>query len=82
MLRERLSNVLAWFAFLHGAICLCVLGLGMNLPLPLSVEGFVLAYIDLVGADVIEAGILLYTPVIWAFLYVFTGKPRVLPWVK
>lgn len=81
-MKERRSNVLAWLAFLHGVICLCVLGMGMNLPLPFEVRQFVLGYVGVVGADVIEAGVLLYTPLIWAFLYVLNGKPRVLPWMK
>lgn len=79
-MKERLSNVLAWFAFINGGICLLAIAV-MILdtrflfdPLELYFEG--------AGFGVFELGVCLYSPLIWTFLYVLIGKPRFLPWVK
>lgn len=79
-MKERLTNVLAWFAFIYGGICLviiCALILDASFlfdPLEL--------YAEVVGFGVFELGVWLYSPLIWTFLYVLDGKPHFLPWAK
>ena len=77
-MKERLSNVLAWFAFLHALIC--VVGMATlndnQLLKPIDV------YFELVGLGYVEIGVLAYSPLIWISLYVLDGKPRFLPWTK
>ena len=78
VMKERLSNVLAWFAFLHGLVC--VVGMAT------LTDGFLIAplrvYFELAGLGYFELAILAYSPLIWILLYVLDGKPRFLPWVK
>ena len=80
-MKERLSNVLAWFAFIHASICAIALILGMlGTKMLFDQLDF---YFDLVGFDgAVKGGLLVYSPLIWTLLYVLDGKPRFLPWTK
>lgn len=79
-MKERLSNVLAWFAFIHGGFC--VMGVGMALLNDKRMPDFFDFYFELVGFEVLEVGVLLYSPLVWVLLYVINGNPRFFPWVK
>ncbi len=79
-MKERLSNVLAWFAFINGGICLLAI-LVVILDASVLFDPLEL-YFEVAGFGVFELGVWLYSPLIWTLLYVLDGKPRFLPWAK
>ena len=79
-MKDRLSNVLAWFAFAHGIVCVITLSIASLNDWRVSKP--VELYFELVGYGVLEGGVLYYSPLIWVFLYIINGNPRFLPWAK
>lgn len=90
-MKERLSNVLAWFAFLHASLLVSLFLLfvftellfGYEVPNNEPLASVINFYWDIVSlGGVFEMGVLLWPPLIWIALYVMNGKPRFLPWAK
>ena len=79
-MKERLSNVLAWFAFINGGIfVVALIALILDARFLFDPIEF---YVEIVGFSVIASGVVVYSSLIWILLYVLNGNPRFLSWVK
>jgi hypothetical protein len=82
--KERLSDLLAWIAFVNACLNLCAMALifGLNVAPRTPLGSAIELYFEVIGAETIGFGAFLYPAVIWMVLYVINGNPRFLPWSK
>ena len=80
-MKEKISLVLSWWAFLHAVVIAIALA---DWQMGSQALGNFIAdiYLDPFSSFSEEPFVLNLPLVIWAALYVFTGSPRFLPWRK
>lgn len=77
-MKERLANVLAWWAFVHAliiALAIATAG-GKKTELEHAMDYYFDVFLDS------PTLLLAFAPVTWMALYVLTGNPRILPWKR
>lgn len=83
--KHRLGNAVAWLAFLHSIVCGGVIWLelmrtfGYRYHFVAPVGDFVDWYMWVFFGEV---AFFLFSPAIWFGMYVLTGSPRILPWMR
>ena len=77
--KDRFSNVLAWFAFFNWGLIILDIAFAYGV-FPIDRWIVTDVYVTLVGFGALEYGAIIYTPITWVLLYILTGKPRILPW--
>ena len=80
-LKNRLSGLLAWWAFLHAGL---LLDLTILWALGITPSTFIWfgAFVDVYSNFFAMNGVLFlcFAPAVWITLWLLTGRSRILPW--